>query len=116
MITCKTRDEIEIMRQAGKVVARALDMAANEIRPGLTTGKLDAMIEELIRSQGAEPAFKGYHGFPASACISIDDEVVHGIPGDREIHEGEIVSVDVGSIVDGWYGDSARTYAVGEVS
>lgn len=116
MIKCKTTDQIEIMRRAGKVVGRTLDMVSNEIRPGLTTAKLDAIIEEFIRSQGAVPAFKGYHGFPASACISIDDEVVHGIPGEREIREGEIVSVDVGSIVDGYYGDSARTYAVGEVS
>jgi methionyl aminopeptidase len=82
----------------------------------MTTGELDALIEETIRSQGAVPGFKGYQGFPASACISIDDEVVHGIPGKRVIQEGEIVSVDVGSIVDGFYGDAARTYAVGEIS
>ncbi len=104
------------MRRAGAVVARTLDMVGNEIRPGMTTGELDKLIEDFIRSEGAEPAFKGYRGFPASACISIDEEVVHGIPGDREMKEGEIVSIDVGSIVDGFHGDSARTYAVGETS
>ena len=116
MIKLKTKDEIEIMRRAGAVVARTLDMVAQEIRPGMTTGELDKLIEDFIRSEGAEPAFKGYRGFPASACISIDEEVVHGIPGDRKIMEGEIVSIDVGSIVEGFHGDSARTYAVGETS
>jgi len=116
VIKLKTKDEIEIMRRAGAVVARTLDMVAQEIRPGMTTGELDKLIEDFIRSEGAEPAFKGYRGFPASACISIDEEVVHGIPGDRKIMEGEIVSIDVGSIVEGFHGDSARTYAVGETS
>jgi methionyl aminopeptidase len=112
----KTKDEIEIMRRAGSIVAGALDMVGQEIKPGMTTAQLDALIEEYIRSAGAVPAFKGYQGFPASACISVDDEVVHGIPGKRRIKEGEIVSVDVGSIVEGFHGDSARTFAVGEVS
>ncbi len=116
MIILKTPEEIEIMRRAGQVVAKTLDMVAKVIKPGMTTAKLDRLIEDFIRSLGAEPGFKGYQGFPASACISIDDEVVHGIPGKRVIREGEIVSVDVGSIVDGFYGDSARTYAVGEIS
>lgn len=115
-IVLKTRDEIEMMRRAGRIVAAALDLAEREIKPGMTTAELDQMIEAFIRSQDAVPAFKNYHGFPASACISIDDEVVHGIPGGREIREGEIVSVDIGSIVDGWYGDSARTIAVGDIS
>ena len=116
MIRLKTKDEIEIMRRAGSVVAGALDMVGREIKPGMTTAQLDALIEDYIRSVGAVPAFKGYQGFPASACISVDDEVVHGIPGKRRIKEGEIVSVDVGSIVEGFHGDSARTFAVGEVS
>jgi len=116
VIRLKTKDEIEIMRQAGAVVAGALDMVEREIKPGMTTARLDTLIEEYIRAQGAVPAFKGYQGFPASACISIDEEVVHGIPGRRQVKEGEIVSVDVGSIVEGFHGDSARTYAVGEVS
>lgn len=116
MIKLKTKDEVEIMRRAGRVVARTLDMVGEEIRPGMTTLELDALVEDFIRSEGAVPAFKGYQGFPGSACVSIDDEVVHGIPGSREIKEGDIVSVDVGSIVDGFHGDSARTFAVGETS
>lgn len=104
------------MRRAGHVVGSTLDMVKRELRPGITTGELDKMIEEFIRSQGSIPAFKGYQGYPASACISINDEVVHGIPGKRVIHEGDIVSVDIGSIVDEFYGDSARTFAVGEIS
>jgi methionyl aminopeptidase len=116
VIKLKTKDDIEIMRQAGKVVARTLDMVGKEIRPGMTTLELDTLVEEFIRSEGAIPAFKGHQGFPGSACISIDDEVVHGIPGPREIKEGDIVSVDVGSIVEGFHGDSARTFAVGETS
>lgn len=112
----KNREEIEIMRKAGRVVGQTLEMVASVIRPGMTTAELDALIEDFIRSQGAIPAFKNYHGFPGSACISINEEVVHGIPGKREIKDGDIVSVDVGSIVDNFYGDSARTYAVGDVS
>ncbi len=104
------------MRRAGRVVAKTFDMIAENIKEGMTTSALDEMVEETIRSQGALPAFKGYQGFPASACISINDEVVHGIPGNREIKDGDIVSVDIGSILDGFYGDSARTYAVGEIS
>ena len=115
MISLKSKEEIEIMRRAGAIVGGALDLAGREVKPGMTTKRLDSLIEEYIRDQGAEPAFKGYHGFPASACISIDDEVVHGIPGKRSIKEGELVSVDVGSIFEGFYGDSARTFAVGEV-
>ncbi|RKX27049.1 MAG: type I methionyl aminopeptidase [Candidatus Zixiibacteriota bacterium] len=116
MIKIKNKEEIEIMRRAGQVVAKTLDMVAEIDLEGMTTAELDRLIEEYIRSQGAVPGFKGYQGFPASACISIDEEVVHGIPGRRVIKTGEIVSVDVGSIVDGFYGDSARTYPVGEVS
>ncbi len=116
MIVLKSRDEVEIMRRAGRVVARTLDLVGREIRPGMTTADLDALIEEFIRSEGAIPAFKNYQGYPGSACVSIDDEVVHGIPGKRVIKEGEIVSVDVGSIVDEFYGDSARTFAIGEIS
>ena len=104
------------MRRAGRVVARVLDLAGEVIKPGMSTSELEQLIDSSIRDQGAIPAFKNYQGFPASACISINDEVVHGIPGDRLIEEGDIVSVDVGSIIDGFYGDSARTYAVGEIS
>lgn len=116
MIVLKTADQIEVMARAGRVVARTLDMVGKTIRAGMTTGELDRLIEDFIRSEGAIPAFKGYQGFPASACISIDDEVVHGIPGKRVIREGSIVSVDIGSIVDDFYGDSARTFGIGEIS
>ncbi|MCK4371570.1 MAG: type I methionyl aminopeptidase [candidate division Zixibacteria bacterium] len=116
MIVLKTKEEIEIMRRAGRVVSQTLDMAGERIEAGMTTGELDGLIETFIRDLDAVPGFKNYRGYPASACISIDDEVVHGIPGKRVIREGDIVSVDVGSIVDGFYGDSARTYAVGEIS
>jgi len=116
VIVLKSRDEIEVMRRAGRVVARTLDLVGRVIKPGMTTAELDALIEEFIRSEGAIPGFKNYQGYPGSACVSIDDEVVHGIPGKRVIKEGEIVSVDVGSIVDEFYGDSARTFAIGEIS
>ncbi|MFQ5498242.1 MAG: type I methionyl aminopeptidase [Candidatus Zixiibacteriota bacterium] len=116
MIVLKTPDEIEIMRRAGRLVSQTLDTVAENIAPGVTTGRLDELVEEFIRSNGAIPGFKDYHGYPASACISIDDEVVHGIPGKRLLEEGQIVSVDVGTIVEGFYGDSARTFPVGEIS
>jgi len=116
VISLKTKEDIEIMRRAGRIVAQTLDMIAGHIKPGAMTKQLDGIIEDFIRSKGAVPAFKNYHGFPASACISIDDEVVHGIPGNRKLKEGEIVSVDVGTIVDGFYGDGAKTFAVGKIS
>jgi len=115
MITLKSPEEIEIMRKAGRIVAETLALVGETIKPGITTGEIDALVEEFIRSKGAIPAFKDYQGFPASACISIDSEVVHGIPGKRIIQEGEIVSVDVGSIFEEFYGDSARTFAIGEI-
>ena len=116
MINLKTTEEIEIMRSAGQIVAGALAMVGNEIKEGMSTGLLDKMVEDFIRSKDSIPAFKGYHGFPASACISINEEVVHGIPGDRVIEDGDIVSVDIGSILDGFYGDSAKTFAIGDIS
>ncbi len=116
MIVLKTKEEIEIMRRAGRVVSQTLDMVGEKIEAGMSTGRLDQLVEEFIRGQDAIPGFKNYRGFPASACISINDEVVHGIPGERVIKDGDIVSVDVGSIVDGFYGDSARTFAIGKVS
>lgn len=116
MIVLKTTDELEIMREAGRITAMTLDMVEENIEAGLTTGQLDMLVEDFIRSHGAIPAFKNYQGYPASACISIDSEVVHGIPGKRVIKEGQIVSVDIGAIVNNYYGDSARTFAIGEVS
>ncbi len=116
MIILKNKEQIEIMRRAGQVVSQTLDMVSEVIKPGMTTAELDCLIEAFIISKGAIPGFKNYQGFPASACISINDEVVHGIPGKKVIKEGDLVSVDVGSIVDDYYGDSARTFAVGKVS
>jgi methionyl aminopeptidase len=116
VIVLKTTGELEIMREAGRITAMTLDMVEENIEAGLTTGQLDMLVEDFIRSHGAIPAFKNYQGYPASACISIDSEVVHGIPGKRVIKEGQIVSVDIGAIVNNYYGDSARTFAIGEVS
>lgn len=112
----KSPREIEKMRAAGKVVAGALALAAGKIQPGLTTGQLDAEIETFILSRGGVPTFKGYRSFPASACISVNEEVVHGIPGRRELKEGDIITVDVGVTLDGYIGDSAWTYPVGRIS
>ena len=120
MVTRKSRAEIERMRRAGRVVGEVLDRIEAELRPGVSTAHLDAIAEAHIRASGATPSFKGYPGinprrpFPASVCISIDDEIVHGIPGERTIRAGQIVSVDAGAIVDGWHGDGAQTFYVGD--
>ncbi len=111
----KTPAEIEKIRNAGLVVAEVLDLISENVRPGVTTKKLDDLAAEHFRKKNAIPAFLGYQGFPANICVSVDNEVVHGIPGDRKLVEGQIVSVDVGSIVDGYFGDSARSFAVGEI-
>ena len=119
MVTRKSRAEIARMRRAGQVVAEVLALVEGELRPGVSTAHLDRIAESHIRASGATPSFKGYPGinprrpFPASLCISLDDEIVHGIPGERTIREGQIVSVDAGAIVDGWHGDAARTFVVG---
>lgn len=116
MIIRKSPSEIEIMREAGRITARALRLVGEAVRPGITTAELDEIAEETIRSAGAVPAFKGYHGFPATICSSVNDEVVHGIPSRlRRLLMGDIVSVDVGAIVDGYYGDSAMTFPVGQI-
>jgi len=112
----KTPEEIELMRAASQIVFNALEEIEKAVAPGITTAELDKIGETCIRDCGAEPAFLGYQGFPASVCVSIDDEVVHGIPGSRQLTEGMIVSFDVGARLNGYYGDSARTVAVGEVS
>lgn len=104
------------MREAGRITAVALRVVASAVRPGVTTAELDRVAEEAIRAAGARPAFKGYHGFPATLCTSVNDQVVHGIPAARVLREGEILSVDCGAVVDGYFGDSAMTFAVGEVS
>ncbi len=117
MVTRKSRREIEKMRTAGRIVAEVLALVESELKPGISTGHLDRIAERHIRAAGAIPSFKGYghksNPFPASLCISIDDEVVHGIPGDRTIKTGQIVSIDAGAIYDGWHGDGARTFVVG---
>lgn len=102
------------MRQAGRVVADVLALMEEELRPGVTTAHLDSVAEAYIRKAGARASFKGYRGFPASICVSIDEEVVHGIPGKRVIEEGQVVSVDAGAIWQGYHGDAARTFCVGK--
>jgi methionyl aminopeptidase len=120
MVTRKSRSEIERMRRAGRIVAEVLDIIAAEIAPGVSTAHLDDLAEAHIRRSGAIPSFKGYPGanprrpFPASVCISLDQEIVHGIPGERTLKDGQIVSVDAGAILDGWHGDAARTFFVGD--
>lgn len=115
MIILKSPEEIEAMRRAGRVVALAHRRIAEAIRPGIRTKDLDALALEVLKAEGAIPSFKGYQGYPANICVSVNEQVVHGIPGDRALREGDIVSVDIGAIVDGYHGDSAWTYAVGEV-
>ena len=126
MITRKSPREIGQMRRAGRIVAEVLALLESELRPGVTTAELDRLAEDHIRASGAVPSFKGYlgngrygkgpHAFPASTCISLDAEVVHGIPsGARVVADGQLVSVDVGAIVDGWHADGARTFIVGDV-
>ncbi len=117
-VEIKTREQIEVMRRAGLVVGRTLELLATSVRPGITTGELDAIAEDHIRSSGAVPSFKGYSHppFPASICASVNDEVVHGIPGGRALAEGDVISIDCGAIVDGWHGDAAVTVPVGEVA
>ena len=115
MIAIRTPAEIEKLRRAGDVVARTLDLVQELIAPGMTTRELDLRAQAFIEAEGGRPAFLGYRGYPATLCVSIDDEVVHGIPGSRKLAEGMIVSVDVGAVVDGYYGDSARTFPVGGI-
>jgi methionyl aminopeptidase len=116
VIVTKTPEQIERMAAAGSVLVRTLDLVAGKIRPGVTTAELDAAAERFIRSQGAEPAFKGYRGFPGSICASPNSMVVHGIPGPYELQRGDILAVDVGVVLDGWVADAARTFPVGPVS
>ncbi len=115
-ITVKTAEELALMRQAGRIVAGVLALLQERARPGITTAELDALAEEYIRSHDAVPSFKGYRGFPASTCISVNEEVVHGIPGPRVLRAGDLVSVDVGVIYRGFHGDAAVTFALEPVS
>jgi methionyl aminopeptidase len=114
-IEIKTPEQILLMREAGLVVARTLELLRDAVAPGMTTRALDAIAEESIRGHGAVPSFLGYQGFPASICTSVNDEVVHGIPGDRVLEQGDQISIDCGAILAGWHGDAAITVGVGEI-
>lgn len=116
MIYLKTAEEIEVLRKNNTLVSKTLAEIAKLIKPGVTTLELDKRAEEYIRDNGAEPAFKGYKGFPNALCTSVNEQVVHGIPSNYELKDGDIVSIDCGTILDGFYGDSAYTFEVGEVN
>ncbi len=115
MITIKNKNDLKIMRQAGLIVADTLERLADLVKPGINTASLDRFAENYLIDQGTKAAFKGYNGFPASVCVSINEEVVHGIPGKRRLKEGDIVGIDLGAILNGWYADAAITVPVGEV-
>ncbi len=115
-MTLKSPQEIAVMRQAGAITRGALDAARQAVRPGITTLEIDKVVEEYILAAGAVPSFKGYGGFTGSACVSVNEQVVHGIPGERVLNEGDIVSIDVGAMFNGFHGDAARTYSVGRIS
>ncbi len=115
MIAIRSADEIELIRESGRLVAGALDLALELVRPGASTGSLDRELEDYIRSHGGTPEFRGFHGYPAATCTSVNEEVVHGIPGSRALAAGDIVGIDVGVRKSGYVADAARTFAVGEV-
>lgn len=115
MIITKTPREIKLMREAGRIVAMTHQELKKHIQPGITTKQLDSIAESFIRQQGAHPSFLGYNGFSGSICVSVNEELVHGIPGDRVLNEGDIVSLDIGAEYSGYHGDSAWTYAVGKI-
>ncbi|MEL7567245.1 MAG: type I methionyl aminopeptidase [Dehalobacterium sp.] len=116
MITLKSDSQVKLMREAGRIVAETHELLAKMIVPGVTTQELDHAAEEYIRRRGAVPAFKGYNGFPASICASVNHEVVHGIPGLRKLQNGDIISIDIGAVKNGYVGDSAVSHPVGTVS
>ena len=115
MVYLRDKTEIDAIRVSAQLVARTIEMLAKEVKPGVSTGELDRMAEAFIRDHGARPAFKGYRGFPASICPSVNDEVVHAIPGERRLSDGDIIGIDVGVEKDGYFGDAAYTFPVGEV-
>jgi methionyl aminopeptidase len=115
MIYLKTEEEIQLIKKSSLLVGKTLAEVARHIKPGVTTLELDGIAESFIRDHGAKPGFKGYRGFPGTLCISINEDVVHGIPGKRRLIDGDIVSIDCGVLLDGYYGDSAFTFAVGDV-
>jgi methionyl aminopeptidase len=116
MIVCKSESELALMREAGRIVAAAHRLLAKAIEPGITTLELDRIADQFIRSRDAVPSFKGYNGFPASICASVNEELVHGIPSRRTLKEGDIISIDIGACYQGYHGDSAWTYPVGRIS
>ena len=116
MITIKSPREIEAMRLAGKITAAARAYAGEMVKPGVTTQEIDKAVRQFIKQQGAVPSFLNYNGYPGSCCISVNDEVIHGIPGKRVLKEGDIVSIDVGAYIGGYHGDCAATFACGEIS
>ncbi|ADI02956.1 MAG TPA: type I methionyl aminopeptidase [Syntrophothermus lipocalidus] len=116
MILLKTERELALMRRAGRAVAITLEEIRMSVKPGITTGYLDGLAEKTLRKLGATPAFKGYQGFPAVICASINEEVVHGIPGPRKLKNGDIIKIDMGAVVEGYFGDAAITVPVGEAS
>jgi methionyl aminopeptidase len=116
MIILKTNEQIEHIKIACRIVKEALDLMEQAIKPGVTTKHLDKIAEDFIRSKGAIPAFKGYGGFPATICASPNEQVVHGLPNDEPLKEGDIISIDVGAMKHGYYGDAARTFAVGKIN
>lgn len=116
MVSIKSKREIELMREAGRIVALAHEELKKNIKPGITTSELNKLVEEVIINADATPSFKGYSGFPAAICASLNEQVVHGIPNDKPLKEGDILSVDIGAYYKGYHGDSAWTYPVGKVS
>lgn len=115
MVSVKSKSDLEKMRVAGQIVAAALKAVQDAVKVGITTFELDEIAEKVIRSHGATPSFKNYHGFPSATCMSVDEVVVHGFPSHRPLKEGEILSVDVGACYNGFHGDAARTFAIGEI-
>ena len=115
MIELKTNRQLEKMREAGRIVAETLNLLKKAVQAGITTQELDRLAEDFIRKCGAKPAFKGYNGFPATLCTSVNEEVVHGIPGLRKLQAGDIISIDCGAVIDGYFGDAALTLPVGTV-
>ncbi len=116
MISIKSSRDLKLMREACIISARALKLGGEAVQPGVTTGEIDRIIRRYIESMGAKPNFLGYGGFPGSACISVNDEVIHGIPGNRIIREGDIVSIDTGAVIHGFHGDNAATFGAGKIS
>jgi methionyl aminopeptidase len=116
MITIKSTREIEIMRRSGKITSKTLEMLIASVKPGMTTAQVDKMAEDSIRSMGGIPTFIGYHGYPSTICASVNEEVVHGMPGSRVLNDGDLLSIDIGTTLDGYVSDSAVTIAIGNVS